>query len=288
MQRIIVGDVAIDSITERSGPWRAPEAMFPDFEAEAGLRHLRELGPIHYDVALNRLNITYQTFVVRTPRHTILVDTCTGEDKGFPPPMDFPKAPWLEGFRALGLRREDIDFVFSTHLHIDHCGWNTVLENGRWVPTFPRAKYVFHRKEYDFWAAATARGENPPGQVWTMNCEPIAAAGQALMVDDDYSLDDIVTLSLTPGHAPFHCCIDITSRGQRASVIGDLMHHALQCREPDWSTVFCADPAGAARSRRAFFERASEQGTILLPVHVPTPSAGRVRAEGDRFRWEFI
>ena len=288
MQRIIVGDVAIDSITERSGPWRAPEAMFPDFEAEAGLRHLRELGPIHYDVALNRLNITYQTFVVRTPRHTILVDTCTGEDKGFPPPMDFPKAPWLEGFRALGLRREDIDFVFSTHLHIDHCGWNTRLEGGRWVPTFPRAKYVFHKKEYDFWQAATARGENPPGQVWTMNCEPITAAGQALMVDDDYSLDGIVTLSLTPGHAPFHCCVDITSRGQRASVIGDLMHHALQCREPDWSTVFCADPAAAARSRRAFFERASELGTILLPVHVPAPSAGRVRAEGERFAWEFV
>lgn len=85
MQRVIVGDVAIDSITERSGPWRAPEAMFPAFEAEAGGRYLGELGPIHYDAASNRLNITYQTFVVRTPRHTILVDTCTGEDKGFPP-----------------------------------------------------------------------------------------------------------------------------------------------------------------------------------------------------------
>ena len=84
--------------------------------------------------------ITYQTFVVRTPHHTILVDTCTGEDKGYPAPMDFPKQPWLDGFKAEGLRFEDIDYVFCTHLHIDHCGWNTVLRDGRWVPTFPQGE----------------------------------------------------------------------------------------------------------------------------------------------------
>jgi glyoxylase-like metal-dependent hydrolase (beta-lactamase superfamily II) len=287
MQRITVGDVTIDAIVERSGPWRAPEAMFPAFDPEVGMRHLRELGPVHYDAALNRLNIAYHTFVVRTPGHTMLVDTCTGEDKGYAAPMDFPKAPWREGLRALGLGFEDIDFVFCTHIHIDHCGWNTRLENGRWVPNFPRATYVFQKQEYDFWEAATARGDNPPGQVWKMNCEPVMAAGQALLVGDDYALDDTITLSPTPGHSPFHCCVNIASRGQHASVIGDAMHHALQCREPDWSTVFCADPALAARSRRAFLEQAAEQGTLLLPVHFPAPTAGRVHAEGDRFRWEF-
>ena len=96
------------------------------------------MDPEVYDAASNRMVITYQTFVVRTPHHTILVDTCTGEDKGYPAPMDFPKQPWLDGFNAEGLRFEEIDYVFCTHLHIDHCGWNTVLRDGRWVPTFPK------------------------------------------------------------------------------------------------------------------------------------------------------
>jgi glyoxylase-like metal-dependent hydrolase (beta-lactamase superfamily II) len=180
--------------------------------------------------------ITYQTFVVRTPKHTILIDTCTGEDKGYPPPMDFPKKPWIDGFTAAGLRFEDIDYVFCTHLHIDHTGWNTMLRNGKWVPTFPKAKYIFHKGEYAAWEESNKRGENRPGgggNVWGYNCEPVVAAGQALLVDNDYQLDDTFWLTPTPGHSPCHCCVNIRSRGQHAVVVGDMMHHVLQCREPD-------------------------------------------------------
>ena len=180
--------------------------------------------------------ITYQTFVVRTPRHTILVDTCTGEDKGHPPPFDFPgKERWRNELFALGVSYEKVDYVFCTHLHIDHTGWNTMLRDGRWVPTFPNAKYVFHKREYAAWEAEHARGANPPGTVFRDNCLPIVEAGQALLVDDDYALDDTITLTPTPGHSPCHCCVNIFSRGQRAVVAGDMMHHAIQCREPDWS-----------------------------------------------------
>jgi glyoxylase-like metal-dependent hydrolase (beta-lactamase superfamily II) len=261
--------------------------MFPNFDRDVAERHLAELGPLVYDAASNRLVITYQTFVVRTPRHTILVDTCTGEDKGYAAPMDFPKQPWLDGFRALGLRFEDIDYVFCTHLHIDHCGWNTQLVSGRWVPTFPRAKYIFHKREYAAWEAADARGESPPGTVWRTNCRPIVEAGQALLVDDDYALDDTAWLTPTPGHSPCHCCVNIRSGGMRAVVTGDMMHHALQCREPDWSTVFCWDKAMAARSRRQFLSDVADTDTLILPVHFPAPTAGRVEADGDRFRYRF-
>jgi glyoxylase-like metal-dependent hydrolase (beta-lactamase superfamily II) len=99
---------------------------------------------------------------------------------------------------------------------------------------------------------ATKRGDNPPGNVWRFNCEPVVAAGQALLVDDDFQLDDMIWLSPTPGHSPCHCCVNTRSGGQRAVVIGDLMHHALQCREPDWSTIFDWDKAQAAASRRRF------------------------------------
>jgi len=286
VKKIQIGDVAITSIIERSGPWRTPEAMFPAYDPEIGRQHLAELGPVVFDPASGKMMITYQTFVVRTPHHTILVDTCTGEDKGYPAPMDFPKQPWLDGLRAEGLDFGDIDYVFCTHLHIDHCGWNTRLVNGRWIPTFPNAKYVFSKGEYA-WEAATARGESPPGEVWRMNCAPIVEAGQALLVADDFALDDTVWLSPSPGHSPCHCCVNIASRGQRAVVTGDLMHHALQCREPDWSTVFCTDPALAARSRRTFLNSVAETDTLILPVHFPAPTAGRIGGDGTRFRYNF-
>ncbi len=287
MQQIQIGDVTIASIIERDGPWRAPEAMFPAYTPELGRPHLDALPPAVYDAATNRLVITYQTFVVRTPKHTILVDTCTGEGKGYPAPMDFPKQPWLDGFAALGLRFSDIDYVFCTHLHIDHCGWNTRLVNGRWVPTFPNAKYVFHKREYAAWEAADARGENPPGNVWRYNCRPIVEAGQALLVDDDFTLDDTVWLTPTPGHSPCHCCVNIRSGGQRAVVTGDMMHHALQCREPDWSTVFDWDAKEAAVSRRRFLGDVAGTGTIVLPVHFPAPTAGLIEADGTRFQYRF-
>jgi glyoxylase-like metal-dependent hydrolase (beta-lactamase superfamily II) len=287
MRTLQIGDVTITSIIERDGPWRRPEDMFPAYDPQIGKRHLAELEPFIFDPASGRLVITYQTFVVRTGKRTILVDTCTGEDKGYPPPMDFPKSPWLDGFRAAGLRFEDIDYVFCTHLHIDHCGWNTLLHDGRWVPTFPNAKYVFHKREYEAWEEATKRGAQPPGNVWRFNCEPVVAAGQALLVDDDFALDDTITLTPTPGHSPCHCCVNISSRGQRAVVTGDLMHHALQCREPDWSTVFDWDPKEAARSRRRFLGEVADTGVMVMPVHFPHPTAGRVEADGDRFRYVF-
>jgi glyoxylase-like metal-dependent hydrolase (beta-lactamase superfamily II) len=291
MQRLHIGAVSIDSIIERDGPWRAPAAMFPACDPAAAQRHLAAMPAQVFDPASGKMVITYQTFVVRTPHHTILVDTCTGTDKNYPPPMDFATHAWAEGFRALGLTPESIDYVFCTHLHIDHTGWNTTLRDGRWVPTFPRAKYIFHAAEYAAWADSTARGETRPGgggEVFRMNCLPIVEAGQALLVQDDFCLDDTVRLLPTPGHSPCHCCVEISSGGQQAIVTGDLMHHALQVREPDWSTIFCWDAAAAARSRRMVFERVADTATLLLPVHFPAPTAGRIAAAADGWHYRFL
>ena len=124
--------------------------------------------------------------------------------------------------------------------------------------------------------------------MWRFNCEPVVAAGQALLVDDDFALDDTMWLTPTPGHSPCHCCVNIRSGGQHAVVIGDLMHHALQCREPDWSTIFDWDPQQAARSRRRFLSDIAGTGVVVLPIHFPHPTAGLVEADGERFRYSFI
>ena len=147
MKQIRIGDITIDAVIEREGPWRRPQDFFPAYDEAVFKRHLPTMEPEVFDRALGMMVITYQTFVVRTPHHTILVDTCTGEDKGHPPPFDFPgKERWRNELFALGIAYEKVDYVFCTHLHIDHTGWNTILRDGRWVPTFPNAKYIFHKR----------------------------------------------------------------------------------------------------------------------------------------------
>jgi hypothetical protein len=113
MRQIRIGDVTIDSIIERDGPWRLPEKMFRAYDPELGRRHFAEMDKFVFDPRSGKIVITYQTFVLRTPHHSILVDICTGEDKGYSSPMDFPKQPWLDGFASLGLCFEDIDYVFA-------------------------------------------------------------------------------------------------------------------------------------------------------------------------------
>jgi glyoxylase-like metal-dependent hydrolase (beta-lactamase superfamily II) len=288
MQKLQIGDVSITSLIERDGPWRKPEDMFLGYDTAAKAADVARCAPEVLDRTSGKMVITYQTFVIRTGTHVVLVDTCTGEDKGFPAPMDFPKQPWLDALAAEGLRFEDIDYVFCTHLHIDHSGWNTKLVDGRWVPTFPNAKYIFHKAEYAAWEALAKDGIERPGGaggVWKMNCEPIVAAGQALLVDEGFTLDDCISLILTPGHSPAHVCVDVRSKGQRAIIAGDMLHHQLQCMDPGMSTIFCWDPVQAAVSRKRVFEEISETDTLLLPIHFPSPTAGRLKRAAKGYDW---
>ncbi|MDB5415949.1 MAG: fold metallo-hydrolase [Rubritepida sp.] len=290
MKRLQIGEVSITSLIERDGPWRRPEDFFIGYDTAAKAADIAALEPEVFDKPSGKMIITYQTFVLRTPKHIILVDTCTGEDKGFPAPMDFPKQPWLDALKAEGLTVEDIDYVFCTHLHIDHCGWNTKLVDGKWVPTFPKAQYIFHKGEYAEWEKLAKAGVDKPGGaggVWRMNCEPIVAAGQALLVDESFTLDDTISLILTPGHSPGHVCVDIRSGGQRAIVAGDLLHHQLQCMDPSMSTVFCWDAKQAASSRRTVFDEIAGTDTLLLPIHFPTPTAGRLSKAEKGYKWSF-
>ncbi len=144
-----------------------------------------------------------------------------------------------------------------------------------------------HVPEYAAWEAEYARGAERPGKVFRDNCLPIVEAGQALLVDDDYALDDTVTLTPTPGHSPCHCCVNIFSKGARAVVAGDLIHHAIQCREPDWSPGVDWDPKQSAVSRRTFFASVAGTDTLILPIHFPAPTVGLITAAGDRFDYRF-
>ena len=291
MRPFRVGSILISSFVEREGPWRPIQIMFPTSDRATALDHLRDLPSCVYDVERDLLVSTYQTFVVRTERHTILIDTCVGEDKPLRGPgLQYSKQSWLDGFSAHGLRFEDIDYVFCTHLHVDHCGWNTRLVNGRWVPTFPNAKYIFGKVEYEAWESQAGQGEPSDVQsaTWADSCRPIVEAGQAQLVDADFELEEGIWLTPSFGHSPGHVGVNFRSNGNHAIFTGDMMHHPLQCREPDWSTCFCANPEEAARSRRRVLTDLADSETLLVPAHFPGQTAGYVSTDRERWNWRYM
>jgi glyoxylase-like metal-dependent hydrolase (beta-lactamase superfamily II) len=285
MNPIQIGQVTVSSLVERDGPVRTALAMFPDATPERVARALAMLPGFTFDRATEMIVITYQSFILRTPTCTVLIDTCVGEHPEYPPHMAYDKTPWLKALEAHRLTVQDIDYVFCTHLHIDHVGWNTRLEDGRHVPTFPNAKYIFARKEYEHWKANESLAVGPS---FNLCVTPIVEAGQALLVEDRFVLNDELSLVPAEGHSPGHVCVSLKSQGYHALFCGDMMHHAIQCIEPGWSTKFCSDPAGAAATRRDFFSRFCKTDTLFLPTHFPAPTAGHVRAEGDAFRFDFL
>lgn len=289
MQDIRIGDVTISSIMEHQKLFQTPEEFFLGCDADVARRHYAEMEPFLYDAETGRIVMAFQSFLVRTPKNIIMVDTCNGADK-LKHVISWDTQPWLDRFHELGLTFEDIDVVLCTHLHIDHTGWNTRLEKGKWVPTFPNATYLFDRTEYAYWQNVAETGIVPPKQrdgVWQANCLPIVEAGQAVLVDGSHQVDDYVSIVPSPGHSPGHYCVRIKSGGLEAIAVGDAVHHVLQCREPSWSTPFCWDPEMAARSRLALLKDAAENKTLLLPTHFPAPTAGRVTVDGDSFRYHF-
>jgi glyoxylase-like metal-dependent hydrolase (beta-lactamase superfamily II) len=285
MKPIKVGDVRVSSIIERDGPWRAPHVMFPGVTRQELAEVMSFVPDFAYDRTQDLLVITYQTFVVRTPHCTALIDTCVGEHQRRPPQMLFDKKPWLDGFAQQGLKFEDIDYVFCTHLHVDHVGWNTRLQDGRLVPTFPNAKYVFSRREYEHWRQET---ETKFVAVHEDCVEPIIQSGQALLVDDAFRLSDELSLLPTPGHSPGHVCVDLQSRGERAIFTGDMMHHCAQVLAPDWSSCFCFDPKQSAQTRWKFYREHADTDTLVIPTHFPGTTAGHIRPFKSAFEFQFL
>jgi len=186
----------------------------------------------------------------------------------------------LSNLEANGVHTEDIDYVFCTHLHSDHCGWNTRLVDGRWTPTFPEAKYVFARDEYQAMEAENSL-------IFIENVQPILEAKQAVLVDLDYSLDDEIWLESTPGHSAGHVAIHLESGRQHAAMCGDLIHTPLQLAEPGWSCNSDYDPATSARTRRIFLDTHCDSDTLVLTAHFPSPSIGHILPRGDGYDFAY-
>lgn len=285
-----VGDIAIDRVLESESPYFDVDFLLPDAPPHLIDDNADWLKPQFVDPASGKAILSFHSLLLRAPGRTILVDCCVGNDKvrHGRPNWTNQSFPWLQNLKALGVAPDDIDVVMCTHLHADHVGWNTKLENGRWVPTFPNARYVFARTEYAHWEAehraARAAGEVPILHgAFEDSVLPVVAAGRADLVARDHELARGIWLEPAPGHTPGNVVVRVEDSGGKAVLVGDVMHTAAQLGMPELSSRFCADPALSAETRVRLVERIAETGTILLTAHFPTPTAGRIERRRDAF-----
>jgi glyoxylase-like metal-dependent hydrolase (beta-lactamase superfamily II) len=257
--------------------------MLPTSTPDAIARHRGWLEPF-WDASTDDLGSRIGTWVVRTPEHLVLIDTGVGNDKKRENALwNLRRGTFLDDLGAAGVMPEQVDLVVITHMHVDHVGWNTRLVNGRWVPTFPRARYVFAGEEWSFWKHESARGGDESGCI-DDSVLPIVAAGQADLVDIAHRIDPWLRFEPSVGHTPGHASVRLATSAGEAVFSGDLMHRVVQVAEPEWSSRFCYDATRAAQTRREFVERHADSGTLILPAHFPRP--GYIVRAGEDFRFE--
>ncbi len=281
-----LGDIEVRRIVESVCTDFDARGFFPETSDEDWARHRPWMQPRALDAAGN-LVLPIQAFLVRTRRHTILVDTCVGHHKSRPSRRFWHMQQFdtfLPRLVAAGVRPEDVDYVMCTHLHSDHVGWNTQLRDGRWVPTFPNAKYVFARTE---WEAFERLHRTHPQPQFLDSVLPVMEAKQAELVAGDFALDDEVWLEPTPGHTPGHFCVRLASRGERALITGDCIHSPVQCVEHQWTMRADSDPVLAKATRRAVLERCAGEGLTVCATHFPEPSVGRVVPRDNAFWFDY-
>ncbi len=225
----MIGAVRVTRVEEMCGPIVSPRDWFSDFDEEELARHLTWLAPRYYEVASQRMISSIHSWILRTPRRVILIDTCTGNHKVRPgwDAFHMLNTPYLERLQAAGVAPEDVDVVLCTHLHVDHVGWNTRLDGGRWVPTFPNAQYLMSRADHDYFASTARDAETPELVRNTYNDSvlPVVEQKLAVMVEGTEELADGLRLVPAPGHTPGQVRLDLSSAGQRAVFCGDVLHH---------------------------------------------------------------
>lgn len=279
-----VGAVTIKRVVEIElpVPWSETEPFLAE-ATPAALRAIPWLYPDFVDEE-DRLRLSIHALLVEAPGLRLVVDTCVGNDKAREILRGRALAtPFLQHLAEAGWSREGVDAVVCTHLHVDHVGWNTMLENGRWVPTFPNARYLIGRRELEHWRSVKD-GEQPA--ILADSVQPILDAGLAELVEMDHRLSPEIRLVPSAGHTPGHVSVAIESEGARAVITGDMTHHPCQLVHPAWSPPFDSDPKQAAEVRARLFAQWADEEALVIGTHYAAPTAGKVRRDGDVFRFE--
>jgi len=276
-----IGDVAVTRIVEHTAVLPL-SGLIPDAPDGVIQKHMSWLEPFVADA--ENIVMSVHALLVESQGQRIVVDTCLGNGRVYPGIDEFSdlSGPFLEDLEAENFARESVDTVLCTHLHFDHVGWNTMLVDGAWVPTFPNARYLFGRREWEHWSKV--EGDYTAGFGDTVR--PVVEAGLADFVESDHRVTDEVRLEPTPGHTPGHVSVRISSRSEQAVITGDLVHHPIQLAEPQWQMSADTDPVRASETRRDFVARYGDTPVLVIGTHFGGPTSGHIVRDSDSCRFE--
>ena len=280
-----VGDTTITKITE---------IIYPEFDlipaaTPAVVKTVPWLFP-HFVTPQGKLSVSIHSLVVDTPGAKLVVDTCIGNGRNREPfsIMSNLSTSFLEDMSAAGYPPESINYVLCTHLHLDHVGWNTRLVNGKWVPTFPKASYLMDKKDVALYGTIDENHKDAFMQMqrrtFADSVQPVFDAGLAKPVEGPATVCDGVRLVPTPGHTPGHCSVLIESKGEKALITGDFMHHPIQFHDPALSISADEDNNAAIATRRRVFAEYADTPTLMIGTHFAGPTAGKLVRDGDAYR----
>ena len=278
-----VGDVEIARIVEVNAFEDNISMLLPDATPEF-VQQYPWLCP-HFATKDGKMILSFQAFVLRSRGKAFMIDTCIGNDRH----REFDvftnmQTSFLQDLRDAGFPPEQIAGVLCTHLHFDHVGWNTQKVDGRWVPTFPQARYYFGRKEFAHWKQLRDTGGYHHVDHLVDSVDPVLEAGLVDFIDPDFLLTDEVSLIPTPGHTPGHVSVLIRSRGEEAVITGDLMHHPIQLAVPTAHGRFDMDQAQGAKTRVEFIDRFADTPTLVIGSHFSDPTAGHIVSDGAAWK----
>ena len=288
MDEIVLGDVSLTRVMEYYGSVElSPETFFPDSPEGSWDHHKDLLTPDFWEPAADVCIAAIQTWVLRSDGKTILIDTGVGNHKERPYAAVWShlETDFLGNLARAGIQPQDVDIVINTHLHNDHVGWNTTLQDRRWVPTFPNATYLMPRREFDYWNPDNEHPRIGRGHqnVFEDSVAPVYQAGLVQLWDDNFQVDANIGLALAPGHTPGSSVVSLTSGTDRALFVGDMLHTPLQFVEPDVNSCFCVDPRQARTTRRRLLGQAADTNTLVFPAHLGGHDGAELSRDGDRF-----
>ena len=295
MQPIKLGRMTVHKVHEMDSP--TPMSMNLPGVTAADLARLSRWynpddGEITLDPATAQMTFSVHSFVIEVDGQTILVDTCDGNHKNrLIEAVHQLDTDYLGNLARAGFLPEDIDLVMCTHLHFDHVGWNTRLENGKWVPTFANAKYLFGKRDYEYFQTGQA-GEEAHFESFVDSIIPVMEAGQGIIVDESHvahrEIGNGVWLEPAFGHSPGCCTVHGRADAGEAIFWGDVIHHPVQLIRPDLPFAFDADPAMASLTRQRVMKKALDEDLLCFPAHFRKTSAGKIRADGHAYRYEWV
>ena len=277
-----VGDVTVTRVVELWDFQDDIQMTMPEATAEEVVA-MQWLHP-HYATPDGQQRMNFQGFVVQAPGRVIVVDSCigAGRQRDFDVFSDLPEG-FLEDLESLGVSRHDVDTVMCTHLHFDHVGWNTYRdpETGEYRPTFPNARYLFGRTEYEAWQN-TLRHDGVHTDTHLVECvDPIVALGLADFIEADHHIAEGIYCEPSHGHTPGHVHVRISSNGHEAVITGDLMHHPMQVAMPHRQATFDMDKEAGRQTRMGFVEKYADSGVMVIGAHFAGPTAGHITTHGE-------